>query len=76
LKGEPFASDAGWAHAHWKSPWYATIADFRFLASPVDISEFRDFVKVSRTGAITRLSGDQAAALAELVRLRNPRVRL
>ena len=73
LSGQPYrALDSGWAHAGWKSPWYANIADFRFLPSPVDIADFRHFITISRTGAITRLDAEQDDCLRALIARSNP----
>ena len=68
---EPFMADSGFEHAHWKSPWYARIDDFHRLVAPIHIDEFRDFITVSRTGAITRLDIDQVNKLLELVVFNN-----
>lgn len=51
---------------HWRSIYYAPIGGVSVLPRPVPISEFRDFIKVSRTGAITKLDREQAQRLEQL----------
>lgn len=64
----PFASeDSGYNNPGWKSPWYARIDDYCLLNRPVSIDVFRDFIKVSRTGAITKLTSEQEERLLELI---------
>ncbi len=71
----PFQTqDSGYEHAYWRSPWYAKIHEFVLLDVPVNISEFRNFIKVSRTGSITRLNDDQASLLNEIILEKNPRL--
>lgn len=52
---------------HWRSIYYAPIDSIRVLCNPVDISKFRDFIKISRTGAITKLEPSQISRLNELI---------
>ncbi|MDI9497735.1 MAG: hypothetical protein QM270_04515 [Bacillota bacterium] len=66
--GRPYQSSSEWKHQYWRSPWYARIEQLEFLDRPVDITEFRDFIFVSRTGAITRLDGEQEGRLLRLIR--------
>lgn len=73
VAAEPFMADSGYEHAHWKSPWYAQIGDFHRLPVPIHIDSFRDFITVSRTGAITKLDIDQTNRLLELVLFNNLR---
>ena len=69
---EPFQSDdSGYAFHYWRSPWYAEIHDLVMLDNPVHIGEFRDFITVSRTGAITRLDDEQADRLMNLIKTTN-----
>lgn len=58
---------SGWEKPHWRSPWYARVEKIELLSKPVNISDFRDFIKVSRTGAITKLNEDQWHNLQELI---------
>lgn len=44
---------------HWRSVYYAPIGDISVIEPPINISEFRDFIKISRTGAITKLDEGQ-----------------
>jgi len=57
---EPFQTqESGWEKPYWRSPWYAKIGDYILLDNPVSIDLFRDYITVSRTGAITKLSDSQ-----------------
>lgn len=51
---------------HWRSVYYAPIDDISFIEPPINISEFRDFIKISRTGAITKLDEVQEGKLLAL----------
>lgn len=44
---------------HWRSKYYAPIDSIVQIKPPINIAEFRDFITVSRTGAITKLTADQ-----------------
>ena len=68
---EPYRADSGFEHPHWRSPWYAEIGDFHLLRNPVSIDRYRDFIKVSGTGAITQLDDAQTARLLDLVAFEN-----
>lgn len=52
--------------------WWAPIRDFVVLNVPIEPEVWKPVFKVSRTGSITKLSDDQAAALEELVSEKNP----
>lgn len=65
---KPFQTEvSGWDSPYWRSPWYAKIEDMELLNKPVNIAQFRDFIKVSRTGSITKLSERQWCDLQELI---------
>lgn len=65
---KPFQTEAsGWAAPYWRSPWYAKIDRIRLLDTPVPICQFREFIAVSRTGAITRLNADQWGKLRDVI---------
>ena len=67
LAEDPFMADSsGYNYPAWRNPWYAKIDNFQLLENPVSIDDFRDFIKVSRTGSITKLSEDQEAKLHNL----------
>lgn len=51
---------------HWRSVYYAPIDDISMIEPPINISEFRDFIKISRTGAITKLDEGQEKKLLSL----------
>lgn len=64
----PFQTEtSGYAFPAWRSPWYARIGQSQVLQKPIHISQFRDFIKVSRTGSITKLTLEQQSALKKLV---------
>ncbi len=65
---EPFSTwNSGWNSPYWRSPWYARIDNIRVLDRSVNIAEFRDFIQVSRTGAITKLTNEQDEGLQKLI---------
>lgn len=51
---------------HWRSIYYAPIDNISLIEPPINISEFRDFIKISRTGAITKLDEEQTEKLLAL----------
>lgn len=51
---------------HWSSRCYAPIDSITLIKPPIHINEFRDFITISRTGAITKLNSEQAEMLAAL----------
>lgn len=51
---------------HWRSRHYAPIDSIALIQPPIHISEFRDFISVSRTGAITKLNAEQDVRLRAL----------
>lgn len=51
---------------HWHSKYYAPINSIRLIEPPIHIDEFRDFITISRTGAITELGAGQETKLREL----------
>ncbi len=64
---KPRPSFVEWEYQYWKSPWYARIEQIEFLVNPIDIAEFRNFITVSRTGAITKLDEEQEMQLLQLI---------
>ena len=60
--------DSGYQYSYWKSPWYAKISNITRLKNPLPINEFRDFIYISRTGAITNLTRDQYRQLFKLLK--------
>lgn len=73
VEEKPFPSnDSGYASPAWRNPWYARIRDVQLLADPVSIDKFRDFIKVSRTGSITRLDERQESLLEGLTSQAGP----
>lgn len=51
---------------HWRSRYYAPIDSISLIKPPISINEFRDFITVSRTGAITKLTPEQSKQLWNL----------
>ncbi|MBQ7681043.1 MAG: hypothetical protein IJT31_02370 [Oscillibacter sp.] len=56
---------------HWKSRIYAPIDSLYCLEYPIDISEFNDFIYVSRQSAITPVFGKEFEALKALIMSKN-----
>lgn len=56
---------------HWGNRIYADIGDIVVLDSPVDISEFNSFIKVSRQSAITPLPAKEFNELRDVIRSKN-----
>lgn len=54
---------------HWRSVYYAPINNISLIEPPIQIAKFRDFIKISRTGAVTQLNDKQDALLRELCNL-------
>lgn len=65
------AVNTEFAYMHWKSRLYADVADVFILDNPIDISEFRDFLMISRGGTITSVFGDTFEKLKSLVISKN-----
>ena len=57
---------------HWRSHTYAGISDIWHLSLPIDISEFRDFLSISRFGSVTKVGPEQFEKLRDLIRKKNP----
>ena len=55
-----------------RSQWFALIDNIILLSNPVDISKFKDFIMVSRTSSITKLTPSQTALLMEMIQRDNP----
>ena len=71
LMTDPYQEDNKlFPNQHWRSPWYAKISAILRLVDSVDISEFREFITVSRTGAITKLDKAQTERLYGIVMMR------
>lgn len=56
---------------HWASRFYAPIDKIYVLQNPIDISEFSDFIFVSRQSAITPVVGNDFERLKDLIASRN-----
>lgn len=51
---------------HWQSRYYAPINKISLIKPPIHIDEFRPFITISRTGAITKLTAEQESELIDL----------
>lgn len=56
---------------HWRGRIYAPISDLIILDNPIDISEFNDFIFISRQSAITGVFGKEYEQLKNLVLHKN-----
>ncbi len=56
---------------HWNSKFYAKIDEIFVLQQPIDISEFSDFLMVSRQSAITPVVGADFEQLKAMIAVRN-----
>ncbi len=56
---------------HFKSKYFANITNTFVLDNPIDISEFRDFIKISQFGSITILDNKKFNKLRELILTKN-----
>ena len=71
VAGKPYKETDGFVHKHWASTIYADIDDIQILKEPVHISEFNDFIYVSRQNAITPVFGKEYEQLMSLIASRN-----
>ena len=69
VEAEPEAVESGDGNS--RPHWFSRIYPVILLENPIDISEFRDFIMVSRTGAITKLDDIQYDALIHVIVNRN-----
>lgn len=65
------AEDVDEAAYHWKSRIYAKMDNVTVLDNPIDISEFNDFIYISRQGAITGVFGEEFKKLKALISKKN-----
>lgn len=56
---------------HWKSRIYAEMDNVTVLEKPIDISEFNDFIYISRQGAITPVLGNEFDLLKKIIASKN-----
>lgn len=54
-------------HTHWNSRVYAEIGDIWLLKHPVDLSDFSDFIQISRQSAITPVLGNDFEKLRNVI---------
>lgn len=54
---------------HWRSRYFAPIDDMIVFDKPIHISDFRDFITISRTGAIMKLTPEQNQQLKNKLNL-------
>ena len=56
---------------HWRGVWYADIDNITVFNHPLDISDFREFITISRTGAITPVFDTEYSRLRALLSKEN-----
>lgn len=56
---------------HWRGRIYAPVSDLIILENPIDISEFNNFIFISRQSAITGVFGKEFEQLKELILTKN-----
>lgn len=56
---------------HWKGRIYAPIGDIIILENPIDISEFNDFIFISRQSSITGVFGKEFEQLKSIILSKN-----
>ena len=57
---------------HWKSRNYAAIDNIIELSDPIDISEFRGYIQITRGGSVTPLFDDEIVKLRDDIGMNNP----
>ena len=74
---DPFQTDnSGYEYQYWRNNWYARIGNYQLLKDPIDISDYRDYITVSRTGSITKLDIEQERKLITQIKSRNPEIEI
>lgn len=56
---------------HWGSRLYANMNNVYVLDNPIHISEFNQFIKISRCGALTPVYGKEYEELKKLLKSKN-----
>jgi hypothetical protein len=70
--GRPFYDDGDWQDgSHWTGRIYAEIGDIYIFEEPIDISEFSDFIMISRQSAITSVLGEDFDKLKNIILKKN-----
>ena len=59
---------------HWSGRIYADIKDLYLLENPIDISELKSFILVSRQSAITPLPSSEFERLKAIIKAENPKI--
>lgn len=67
LEEPPFQSASEFPYQSWRSPWYGKVGDLKLFENPIYIGDFRDFIIISRTGSITKLTDDQWSQLKRVI---------
>ncbi len=76
IESNPFQTDdSGYEYSLWRNTWYAKICNFQLLNQLVSISEFRDYITVSRTGSITKLTNEQKQKLWNQIKVKNNNIK-
>ena len=59
---------------HWSSRIYAKVQNLYLLETPIDISEFKSFIMISRQSAITPLPSKEFEQLKTLIQSKSPNI--
>ena len=73
-ENENFSDEGANVDYHHLIGIYADMDNFYLLQTPVDISEFRDFIQIAMQGTITAVFGDAFEKLKKLIISKNPDV--
>ena len=71
VAGTPFYDEAYNDNQHWKGRISAAISNVHPLENPIDISEFNNFILVSRQSSITGVFGNDFDRLKEIIVSKN-----
>lgn len=72
VKGASHVDKGEWQNrCHWSGKIYAEIGDICVLKNPIELSEFSDFIMLSRQSAITPLLGESYDRLKKIITEKN-----
>ena len=71
VSGAPYYDSIPEEMIHWKSKIYADVSDYFFLETPIDLSEFSNFIQISSRSAITPVFGKEFDTLKSLILRKN-----
>lgn len=76
VKGDAHYSDGDEeGNSHWKSRIYAEIEELTMLDKPIYLSEFSNFIEITRQSSITSLCAEQFEKLKETIIAKNGRIK-